>query len=70
MSNLLQLRPEAAPLTADPAIQELIGHLGDGPVILQAAGKPVAVLIDVEKYKALQAVYEWHETVLKERRAS
>jgi hypothetical protein len=58
------------PVAADPAIDELVSHLSDGPLVLESAGRAVAVLIDVEQYRDLQAIYEWHQQVLQERRAS
>jgi hypothetical protein len=58
------------PVAADPAIDELVSHLSEGPLVLESAGRPVAVLVDVEQYRDMQAVYEWHQQVLQERRAS
>ena len=55
---------------ADPAIDELLSHLSGGPLVLESGGRAVAVLIDVERYKDMQAIYEWHQQVLQERRAS
>jgi hypothetical protein len=52
------------------AIDELVSHLDGGPVVLESDGRAVAVLIDVDKYRDMQAVYEWHQMVLQERRAS
>lgn len=53
-----------------PAIAELVPHLADGPLVLESNGRAVAVLIDVERYRDMEAVYEWHQQVLQERRAS
>jgi hypothetical protein len=62
----------AAPRTLElsPEIDELIAHLRSGPVILQAEGRAVAVILGLDEYKDLQAIYEWHSTVLQERDAS
>ena len=55
---------------ADPAIEGLVSQLAEGPLVLESEGRPLAVLIDVDQYRDLRAVYEWHQQVLQERSAS
>lgn len=62
--------PNPTPVPADRAIDDLVSHLSDGPLVLESAGQAVAVLIDVEQYRDLRAIYDWHQQVLQERRAS
>ena len=62
------VRPPLSSTPAIPEIRELISHLEGGPLILNAEGKPVAVLIGLDEYRDLRAVYDWHERVLHEGR--
>ena len=55
---------------ASPAIDDLVSRLGEGPVVVEANGEPVAVLVDVERFRDMEAIYQWHQQVLQERRAS
>lgn len=68
MAVALRFREDRIVRTEAPA--ELMPHLADGPVLLEANGQPVAVLLDVERYRELQAVYDWHRQLREERRAS
>jgi PHD/YefM family antitoxin component YafN of YafNO toxin-antitoxin module len=57
-------------VASEAPIADLVADLASGPVVVEAAGRPVAVLIDAERFRDMQAVYEWHERVLQEHRAS
>ena len=57
-------------IDADPTIDAIIATMQGEPVILRSNGRAVAVLVDLERFRDLQAVYDWHERVLKERVAS
>ena len=54
-------------IDADPTIDALIATMEGEPVIVRSNGRAVAVLVDLERYRDLQAIYDWHERVLKER---
>jgi PHD/YefM family antitoxin component YafN of YafNO toxin-antitoxin module len=58
--------------SAEPqvGIEELVARLGAGPVTVESGGRAVAVLVDLDRYQDMQAIYEWHQQVLQERRAS
>ena len=53
-----------------PAIDDLVSRLGDGPLVVESNGRPVAVLVDVERFRDMEAIYQWHQQVLQERCAS
>jgi hypothetical protein len=67
-TGLRVLNPSS--VEGSPAFAELVPQLADGPLVLESNGRAVAVLIDVERYRDMEAVYEWHQQVLQERRAS
>jgi PHD/YefM family antitoxin component YafN of YafNO toxin-antitoxin module len=64
------LRSREENVVRTEALGDLVARLSGGPVVVESRGEAVAVLLDVERYREMQAVYEWHSRLREERRAS